>query len=138
MLIHDLQTKQKFYFLCQRWLAVEKDDGLIDRILPVAGEAQLTDFSYLLAKESKSNMSDGHLWFSIFARPALSAFTRLERVTCCFVLLFISMLMNIMYYGMGSESSAGGLQVGPFYLTPEQVLFFCLWIEEFLNILYAF
>ena len=66
-------------------------------------------------------MSDGHLWFSIFARPAQSSFTRLERVTCCFVLLFISMLMNIAYYGVAKESDTGGISLGPFYITPEQV-----------------
>ena len=121
VMINDLQTKQQFYFICQKWIAVEKDDGLIDRILPVVGEAQKTEFSYLLSKEATKNMSDGHLWFSIFARPAQSSFTRLERVTCCFVLLFISMLMNIAYYGVAKESDTGGISLGPFYITPEQV-----------------
>lgn len=27
--VHDLQTMQRFDFICQRWLAVEKDDGLV-------------------------------------------------------------------------------------------------------------
>ena len=29
MIIRDLQTMQKFYFISQRWFAVEKDDGLV-------------------------------------------------------------------------------------------------------------
>jgi polycystin 1L2 len=121
ILIKDLQTKQQYYFICKEWLGVEKDDGVIDRILPVAGEAQKTEFNYLLQKQATKNLSDGHLWFSIFARPVQSAFTRVERITCCFVLLFISMLMNILYYGLGEETSNGGITIGPFYLTPEQI-----------------
>ena len=126
VIVNDLQTKQQFYFICNKWLAVEKDDGQIDRLLPVAGDVQKQEFSYLLSKEATKNMSDGHLWFSIFARPAQSTFTRLERVTCCFVLLFISMLMNILYYGLDKEKTTNGISIGPFYLTPEQVKLFFL------------
>jgi hypothetical protein len=28
-IVRDLQTMQKFHFICQRWLAVEKDDGKV-------------------------------------------------------------------------------------------------------------
>ena len=68
-------------------------------------------------------MNDDHLWYSIFARPTASSFTRTDRLTCCFVFIFISMLMNIMYYGMGSnsENTNGDLKFGPFYFTTEQV-----------------
>jgi len=121
IVVHDLQTREKSYFICQNWLAVEKDDGMIDRTLPAAGEKQKTQLRYLIRKQAYQNLSDGHLWFSVFARPAQSSFNRVDRVTCCFVLLYISMLMNIMYYGMGKGSNSGGLQVGPFYMTAEQV-----------------
>ena len=29
LIIRDLQTMDKFYFIAQRWFAVEKDDGLV-------------------------------------------------------------------------------------------------------------
>jgi hypothetical protein len=29
MIVRDLQTKQTWYFICQRWLAVEEDDGMV-------------------------------------------------------------------------------------------------------------
>ena len=124
--MHDLQTREKFYFLCEDWLAVEKSDGLIDRTLSLAGEKQKTQLKYLIQKETKQKLSDGHLWFSVFTRPVYSSFTRLDRVTCCFVLLYITMLMNIMYYGLANSASSGGLEVGPFHLTPEQVCFIFL------------
>jgi polycystin 1L2 len=29
IIVRDLQTMKKFYFIAQRWFAVEKDDGLV-------------------------------------------------------------------------------------------------------------
>ncbi len=121
VIVHDLQSREKNYFICEKWLALDKEDGSIDRLLPVCGEAQKTQFKYLLSKQAKQKLSDGHLWFSIFARPAQSSFTRLDRLTCCFVLLCMSMLMNILYYGVDKTSNPAGLKVGPLNLTPEQV-----------------
>jgi polycystin 1L2 len=121
VIIHDLQTREKYYFICEDWLAVDKSDGLINRLIPVAGEAQKSQFKYLLRKQAKQKLTDGHLWFSIFARPVQSSFNRLDRLTCGFVLLCISMLMNILYYGTDKSSSPNGLKIGPFNFTPQQI-----------------
>ena len=123
VIVHDLQTRDKNYFICDKWLAIDKEDSLIERVLPISLQEQKTQFKYLLAKQTKQKLSDGHLWFSIFARPVQSSFNRLDRLTCCFVLLAISMLMNILYYGMANQANkANGLQIGPFInITPEQV-----------------
>ena len=122
IIVHDLQTREKFYFICEKWLAVDKDDCQIERVLPVSLDQEKTQFKYLLSKQTKSKLSDDHLWFSIFARPVHSSFTRLDRLTCCFVLLSISMLMNIMYYGMDNTASADGLKIGPYFnLTLQQI-----------------
>jgi hypothetical protein len=128
IIVHDLQNRDKSYFICDSWLAVDKEEGLIERSLPISLQAQKTQFKYLLAKQTKQKLSDGHLWFSILARPVQSSFNRLDRLTCCFVLLAISMLMNILYYGMaGQANKADGLQIGPFInITPEQVIFIFL------------
>ena len=122
IIVHDLQTRQRFYFLCNDWLAVEKSDGRIDRCLFVAGERQKTQIKFLIQKQSKEKLKDNHLWLSIFTRPIQSSFTRLDRVTCCFVLLYITMLINILYYGVvNTSNSSSGLKVGYFYVTTEQV-----------------
>ena len=123
VIVHDLQTRENFYFICQRWLAVEKDDGLIDRLLPVSCDKQKTEFKYLLQKQAKNSLSDGHLWFSVLARPVQSSFTRLDRLTCCVVLLYLSMLMNILYYGIRDSPTPNALKIGPLSLTPEQVFY---------------
>lgn len=70
-------------------------------------------------------MSEGHLWFSIFSRPPSSKFTRIQRCTCCFVLLFTAMLFNILYYEHSAASKIKtdkvGLSLGPFYFSREEV-----------------
>lgn len=122
VLIHDLQTREKFHFFNQRWLAVEREDGAIDRILPVAGDAQKREIKSLASKQTKTKLTDGHLWISIIAKPAHSSFTRLERTTACFVLMYISMLMNILYYGVSEEIESEGIMIGPVKITLEQIL----------------
>lgn len=77
------------------------------------------------------NISDRHLWFSIFFRPASNKFTRKQRCTCCFVLLFITMLFNILYYQQIHQSKLdNGLSIGPFYITSTQIYIGCI-IELF-------
>ena len=122
VIIQDLQTKQKYYFLAEKWFAVEKSDGKIDRLLTIATSVQKSNLQYMARKQASLKLADGHLWLSIFTRPSQSSFSRLDRVTCCFVLLFTSMLMNILYYGLDNSENGGGLVLGPFSITPQQVL----------------
>jgi hypothetical protein len=98
IIVHDLQTKEKFYFLCQDWLALERKDGKIERELFVACEPQKTTIKYLMKKQAKHYLIDNHLWLSVFNRPIQSTFTCFDRVTCCFVFHYLSMLLNILYY----------------------------------------
>ena len=44
----------------------------IDRVIKVAGEEDVKAFKHLFTKTSRKNFADGHLWFSIFAKPANS------------------------------------------------------------------
>ncbi|CAF1681113.1 unnamed protein product [Adineta ricciae] len=124
LIIQDLQTLEKFHFISQKWFAVEKDDGKIERILPVADEIEKDNFSYILSKKTYHNISDGHLWFSIFSRPPSNQFSRVQRCTCCFVLFFSAMLLNIMYYDLSNQAKTSEnllLQLGPLKITPQQV-----------------
>ena len=93
----------------------------------MANEKEKSDLSYLLSKQSYHNISDDHLWFSIFSRSSLSSnkFTRVQRCTCCFVLLFVSMFLSIMYYDLSNEvksnNNTSSLSLGPFHISFEQV-----------------
>ncbi|XP_071965410.1 uncharacterized protein [Antedon mediterranea] len=122
--IKDLQTNRMYYFMLDKWLAVEEDDGQIERIVPVAGMSELTSFGHLFYSRTRRNLSDAHLWFSVFMRPAKSTFTRCERATCCLSLLFCTMMANIFFYGQDVTGGAGGgsLKVGPIELSLGQIV----------------
>ena len=43
IIVRDLQTREKFYFLCNDWLAVEHGDGKLERGLFIALDKQKTN-----------------------------------------------------------------------------------------------
>ena len=97
----------------------------IERLLPVAGDEQTREFSHVLSKQAYHSLSEGHLWFSIFSRPPSNHFTRAQRCTCCFVLFFITMLLNILYYDQTNESKPitrhSLFSIGRYSITSEQI-----------------
>ncbi|XP_012934947.1 polycystic kidney disease protein 1-like 2 [Aplysia californica] len=124
IVVKDLQAETKQVFIANRWFAVEEDDGQVDRIIPLAGKEQLEDFSYQFKERSKKDLVDGHLWFSVIARPPGSRFSCVERVACCLCLLFMTMLANAMFYNVdtGDTSSASSsFNFGPFSMSPSQI-----------------
>ncbi|XP_070579639.1 polycystin-1-related protein-like [Ptychodera flava] len=117
--VKDLQNDKMFYFMLDRWLAVEEEDGQIERVIPVAGKSELTSFGHLFYSKTRRNISDGHLWFSIFIRPPRSRFTRVQRATCCVSLLFCTMMANILFYNVDVTGTGSGqeYQLGPIKFT---------------------
>lgn len=71
---------------------------------------------YQIEEQIKWKMNNDHLWYSIIARPVGSSFTRLDRLTCCFVILSLTMLMSILYYGSetSTTNSAISINIGPY------------------------
>lgn len=122
MQLLDIQTGEQFFFICDRWLAVEEDDGQvnsilkllindtieiesfkIERVIPVAGKHDLTAFDQLFYAKTQKNLFDGHIWFSVFRRPPRSSFTRVQRLTCCLSLIYCTMVANIMFFGTAAQ-----------------------------------
>lgn len=103
----------------------------VDRIIPAATHEQMTQFGHVFAERTRRDLADGHLWFSVLARPPQSRFTCVQRVSCCLCLLYATMLANAMFYRTSSKSSetSSGFSVGPFTLTPEQVLLPTLFVR---------
>ena len=108
----------------------------IDRTLTVASEFEQHELKYTLSKNAYRSMADNHLWFSIFAYhlPSANRFTRVQRCTCCFVLFFISLLMNILYYDVKEnltqdELDEFGLTIGPFHISKEEVTTFSSYVH---------
>lgn len=122
VMVHDVQTEVKTWFICDRWLAVEEDDGCVERLLSPASKEELTSFNLLFSTEARKNLTDGHLWFSVVTRPAKSNFTRVQRLSCCLSILLCTMLANAMFYQVGDESSTGtSVHVGLFSFSIKQL-----------------
>lgn len=102
-------------------MAVEEDDGMIDRIIPVAGREDLAAFKHLFSSSIRKKLTSDHLWFSVFSRPTRSNFTRVQRISCCMSLLFMTMITNAMWFK--SEDNAqqtNAMQIGPVSFTLQQ------------------
>ncbi|CAL1301078.1 unnamed protein product [Larinioides sclopetarius] len=122
IVVKDIITGYKYEFIGERWFAVEEGDGLIDHLIPVAGKEQMTEFSHLFPNASRRSLTDNHLWLSVFTRPPRSRFTRLQRLSCCLSILYLSMLTSAMWYETTPEQpSPGAFKFGPLSLSPEQI-----------------
>ncbi|XP_068716630.1 polycystin-1-like protein 2 [Montipora capricornis] len=96
--IREIATDRVWHFVCERWLAIDEGDGLIDRILTVTSHKEMKEFRRLFLTKMYKDLTDSHLWFSVFWRPPQSPFTRVQRVSCCFSLLLCTMMANAMWY----------------------------------------
>ena len=105
VMIQDIQTDQRWWFVCDDWLAVDESDGKIEKTLYPASKKDLTRFNVLFTSEVRKNLTDGHIWFSVVARPSRSNFTRVQRLTCCLSILLSTMVANAMWYEVGKDET---------------------------------
>ncbi|XP_033737386.1 polycystic kidney disease protein 1-like 2 [Pecten maximus] len=122
VLIKDLQNNQKFVFLCNQWLAVDKGDQEIERLLPVATQSELSNFDHLFYTRTRQDLTDGHLWISVLSRPTQSVFTRVQRLSCCLSLLFLTMVTNAMWYGTIDTTQQQNVHLGPFTFSGQELI----------------
>ncbi|CAK6964402.1 polycystic kidney disease protein 1-like 2 [Scomber scombrus] len=122
VMVQDLQSEQKWHFLCNSWLAIDIGDCSLDKVFPVSTEMDLKRFSNLFFLKTTKDFSDGHLWYSVINRPASSSFTRVQRVSCCFSLLLCTMLTSIMFYGIPTDPSEQTMDLGHFEFTWQQFM----------------
>ncbi|XP_070580037.1 polycystin-1-like isoform X2 [Ptychodera flava] len=100
IIVHDLHSDKKYYFLCGQWLTLTRKDGVVKKDFMAADAAQLSKFSTLFPAELGRGFSERHLWFSMYERPLRSRFTRFQRVTCCFTLALLFLGLNTLWYGL--------------------------------------
>ncbi|XP_028258061.1 polycystic kidney disease protein 1-like 2 [Parambassis ranga] len=122
VMVQDLETGQKWHFLCNSWLAVDVAECTLDKIFPVATETDLKRFSNLFFMKTAKDFRDGHIWFSVVSRPPCSTFTRVQRVSCCFSLLLCTMLTSIMFWGIPTDPSEQTMDLGHIEFTWQQVM----------------
>ncbi|XP_072237410.1 polycystin-1-like protein 2 [Leuresthes tenuis] len=122
VMVQDLETGQKWHFLCNSWLAVDVAECTLDKVFPVATEVDLKRFSNLFFMKTAKDFRDGHIWFSVVSRPPCSTFTRVQRVSCCFSLLLCTMLTSIMFWGIPTDPSEQTMDLGHIEFTWQQVM----------------
>uniref|UniRef100_A0A665VIF9 Polycystic kidney disease 1 like 2a n=1 Tax=Echeneis naucrates TaxID=173247 RepID=A0A665VIF9_ECHNA len=120
--VQDLQTNQKWHFLCNSWLSIDIDDCCLDKVFPVSTEMDLKKFRNVFFMKTTKDFSDGHLWYSVISRPPNSTFTCVQRVSCCFSLLLCTMLTSIMFYGIPADPSEQNMDFGHFEFTLQQFM----------------
>ncbi|KAJ6666084.1 hypothetical protein lerEdw1_000988 [Lerista edwardsae] len=122
VLVHDVATNQKWYFLCNSWLAIDVGDCILDKVFPIATEQDMKQFSNLFFMKTSKGFQDSHIWYSIFSRSPRSAFTRAQRVSCCFSLLLCTMLTSIMFWGVPKDPADQKMDLGKIEFTWQEVM----------------
>ncbi|KAM8822788.1 polycystin-1-like protein 1 [Spinachia spinachia] len=76
---------QAWLFLGQCWLAVNKDDGRVDKMLRVCTHG--ISFSKMLYLKLSDYLADYHIWVSLYSCPWPSSFTHTQRLGASLLLL---------------------------------------------------
>ncbi|XP_029014936.1 polycystin-1 isoform X2 [Betta splendens] len=102
VLVKDLHSGSSYYFLVDEWLSVDNDrtDGRVEVEVEASEEAALRRPPRLLRHELQRALCESHLWLSLWERPPRSPFTRLQRATCCAVLLQLFVTANTLWYSL--------------------------------------
>ena len=70
-----------------------------------AGDAAVRRFRRLLVAELQRGFFDKHLWLSLWDRPPRSRFTRVQRATCCVLLVCLFLGANAVWYGVVGDAA---------------------------------
>lgn len=65
-----------------------------------SGDTDLRSFSRIFIAELQRGFFEKHVWLSMWDRPPRSRFTRVQRATCCSLLIFLFLCANAVWYGM--------------------------------------
>ena len=103
ILVHDIQTGKVNRFVADQWLAIDRGTFEDDITIPASGIDDKLESDYLVKAGRGRQLSDDHIWWSIFTRPVRSRFNRKQRVSAAFAFLYLSFLVNAMYYGVSNE-----------------------------------
>ncbi|XP_076744692.1 polycystin-1-like protein 1 [Maylandia zebra] len=72
-------------FAAQCWLAANKGDGRVERMLRVC--TQGINFAQMLRLKLNDYLADFHTWVSVYSCPSPSSFTHTQRLSVCLLLL---------------------------------------------------
>ena len=122
IVIRETTSETAWHFVCNRWLAAEREDGKIERVLYVSSSSEVNSFKNKFYSRVTAGLGDGHVWLSVITRPPTSPFTRVQRVSCCLSVLMSAMVTNAMFYQFGAKDSDNAFHLGPFILSWRQII----------------
>ena len=116
-------STSRYLFLCEEWLALEKGDGRLERVLPLATREEVYQSWSMMRRRYTKHISEDHTFISVFMRQSEDHFTRAQRLGCAFSLLFMNMIANAMWYQTDQTTgTVTGLQIGPISFTLATVM----------------
>lgn len=75
----------------------------------------------LLRSNMTRQLFEDHIWLSVIYRKSRSPFTRVQRISCCLALLYLTMIANAMWYKDSADKEdspeAGIFKLGPITVT---------------------
>ena len=114
----------RYMFLCDDWLAVDKSDGSTRRTLKPSNAFTAANNSSALVRSNMFHRAvDDHMWLSVGMRAKPSSFTRAQRLATCMATLFLAMITNAMFFKTADEQTLNSetITIGPITLTPKQI-----------------
>ncbi|KAK2499988.1 hypothetical protein MC885_005212 [Smutsia gigantea] len=107
VIVRDLQTARSTFFLVNDWLSVETEanGGLVEKEVLAASDVALRQCRRRLVAELQRGFFDKHIWLSIWDRPPRSRFTRVQRATCCVLLICLFLGANAVWYGVLGDAA---------------------------------
>ncbi|XP_053373889.1 polycystic kidney disease 1 like 1-like isoform X2 [Mercenaria mercenaria] len=105
VIVRDLNTGNQYMFICEKWLAVEEQDGKVEREFMLQDGA--LQFGKAFPCKAVQYMADFHIWMSLVTCPPYSGFMRKERLTVCLTMLMAYMCLNAMWYKMSVTEYRG-------------------------------
>ncbi|NXC14669.1 PKDRE protein, partial [Corythaeola cristata] len=98
--VENMSTRKTWFFMCRKWLSLEKGDRLLERTFSVTDpKTPLPRIDYFLINLANS-LTERHLWLSIFAHTLTGTLSRLQRLSSCLAILLLSLLVNIMFFNV--------------------------------------
>ena len=119
VVILDKQSQNSRTFPCNQWLALERGDGRIERILETSTDR--SDFNTEVIKTWWKGLTEKHIWVSVLTKPSRDRFSRVQRLSCCLSILLSAMLANAMFYKLNGKSTQV-IQVGLLKFSWRQVI----------------
>ena len=121
ILIVDHHAEEQWTFSCFSWLALERDGGNTTRVFFADGNKEDDEFKRTFSSLRRNGFSDDHLWLSVITKQPRNHFTRVQRASCCWCLLMLSMVASAMFYET-ENTKQPNIKIGPFSVTWSQLI----------------